>query len=210
MLKTYIHSIRPGLEYGCVLYDSCSKQLKDKLEDTQRRAAIACTRAFNRTPTIAVLKELRWPTMEKRRQYMRMLYMFKMKNQLTPRYLSDILFPQQGHYSEYSTRHRNNFIIPRTRTTKYHESFIPKSSREWNSMPEEIKSCECLATFKRLVKKKLFPTKTEQRQRKTLYKSCQDENGLKSSKFLWNYWLALLWTLHWSDGNYNPLSANMP
>ena len=53
------------------------------------------------------------------------------------------------------------FIIPRTRTTKYHESFIPKSSREWNSMPDEIKSCECLATFKRLVKKKLFPTKTQ-------------------------------------------------
>ena len=92
---------------------------------------------------------------------MRMLYMFKMKNQFTPRYLNDILPPQQGHYSEYSTRHRNNFIIPRTRTTKYHESFIPKSSREWNSMPEEIKSCECLATFKRLVKKKRFPTKTQ-------------------------------------------------
>ena len=107
----YTLYIRTGLEYGCVLYDSCSKQLKDKFEDTQRRATIACTSTFNRTPTSTVLKELGWPTLEKRRQYMHMLYMFKMKNPLTPTYLRDILPPQQG---AYSTWHSNNFIIPST------------------------------------------------------------------------------------------------
>ena len=123
----YTLYIRPGLEYGCVLCNSCSKQLKDKLEDRQRRAAIAGTRAFNRTPTIAVLKELGWPTLEKRRQYA--LYVHDEESThstVSKRHPT----PQQGHYSEYSTRHCNNFIIPRTRTTKYHESFIPKSSRE--------------------------------------------------------------------------------
>ena len=155
----YTMYIRPIIDYGCVIYDNCSKHLQDKLEDTQRRAAVACTRAFSRTPTSALLTELGWPTLSTRRDYFRILQLYKMKNHLTPDYLRTILPPPHGHYSGYPTRYSNNYIVPLSTTTKHHESFIPKSTRGWNSLDEQLKSCNILHSFKTLQKKKLFPTK---------------------------------------------------
>ena len=82
-----------------------------------------------------------------------------MKNHLAPDYLRTILPPPHGHYSGYPTRYSNNYIVPLSRTTKHHESFIPKSTRGWNSLDEQLKSCNILHSFKTLQKKKLFPTK---------------------------------------------------
>ena len=65
----YTAYIRPQLEYGCIIYASCNKEQSARLEAVQRRAVIACTRAYNRTPTKSLLEELGWSTLEKRREY---------------------------------------------------------------------------------------------------------------------------------------------
>ena len=80
----YNYYIRPVLDYGSIIYDNCNKQLKDKLEDIQRRTGIACTRAFCRMPTKSLLHELGWPTLDNRRKYLRLLQLYKMKHQITP------------------------------------------------------------------------------------------------------------------------------
>ena len=51
----YTSYIRPVLDYGCIIYDNCSQHLADKLEAVQRNAAVACIRAFCRTPITALL-----------------------------------------------------------------------------------------------------------------------------------------------------------
>ena len=157
----YSYYIRPVLVYGSTIYDNCSKQLREKLEDTQRRAGIACTRAFYQTPTKVLLSELGWSTLETRRSYMRLLQMYKMKNHHVPNYLRTILPPPQCHYSNYPTRFHNNFMVPHTKTAKCHEAFITKTTLGWNSLDEETKDCTSINTFKKLQKKKLFPTKTQ-------------------------------------------------
>ena len=85
----YNYCIRPVLDYGSTIYDNCSKHLREKLEDTQRRAGIACTRAFCRTPTKVLLSELGWSTLETRRSYLRLLQMYKI--------MCQIIFEQFSH-----------------------------------------------------------------------------------------------------------------
>ena len=89
----YTMYIRPIIDYGCVIYqyDNCSKHLQDKLEDAQRRGAVACTHAFSRTPTSTLLTELYWAgqhyQVSTRQDYFQILQLYKMKHQLTPDYL---------------------------------------------------------------------------------------------------------------------------
>ena len=58
----YTTYIRPQLEYCAVIYNNCTKETSNRLESCQRRAAIACTRAYQRTNTITLLEELGWDT----------------------------------------------------------------------------------------------------------------------------------------------------
>ena len=43
-----------------------------------------------------------------------------------------------------------NLTVPRSRTNLYDKSFIPLATREWNSLPENMKTCTSLNTFKHL------------------------------------------------------------
>ena len=90
----YTAYIRPQIEYANVVYANCTKEQSTRLEALQRRAAIACTRAYNRTPTKRILDELGWPTLECRRNYSSLVQLYKIRHGLTPRYLHSIL-PQR-------------------------------------------------------------------------------------------------------------------
>ena len=92
----YCTYVRPLLDYGCSVYDGMNRQLCDQLEAVQRRAALACTRAFNRTSSKALLNELGWPSLESRRKYFRLVQLYRIKNNLTPEYLHTILPPVMG------------------------------------------------------------------------------------------------------------------
>jgi hypothetical protein len=52
-------------------------------------------------------------------------------------------------------------MVPRSKTAKYYDSFIPKVTREWNSLEEDFKSCNSMHSFKKILKKKLFPTRLQ-------------------------------------------------
>ncbi len=152
----YTGYIRPQLEYGCVIYANCTKEKSERLESVQRNAAIACTRAYNRTPTQRLMEELGWPTLETRRSYFALLQIYKMKKGLTPTYLQSILPPRQGEYGHYPTRRCEDFVPPMTRTAKYHKSFIPATVRKWNDLDENLKIKPTVESFKSALKKKML------------------------------------------------------
>ena len=101
----YLSYIRPQLEYASIIYNNCAQEQSKRLEVCQRRAAIACTRAYKHT---RLLKELGWPRLETRRTYFSQLRLFKIANNLTPPYLN-MLLPRR--HTNYPTR-RENYIIP--------------------------------------------------------------------------------------------------
>ena len=69
--------ILPVLEYANVLYDNCSVYLKQRLESIQRQAAIMCTGAFVNTGYTRLLNELGWASLEDRRKFFRLCYLYK-------------------------------------------------------------------------------------------------------------------------------------
>ena len=84
----YTTYIRPQLEYCVVIYNYCTKETSTRLESCQRRAAIACTRAYRRTNTITLLEELGWDKLETRRTYLCHILMYKLTNALVPEYMT--------------------------------------------------------------------------------------------------------------------------
>ena len=66
-------------------------------------------------------------------------------NSLHPRTVSSI--------HSYNTRNRNNISVPRCNLTTSQSSFRFQSAKEWNSIPEQIKSLESHASFKNNLRK---------------------------------------------------------
>ena len=108
-------------------------------------ATKSCSRA-------KILFELGCDTLEQRRYKHRMITFFKMvKKKLTPPYLQDLVPPSVHQVSNRNLRNQFDLTIPRSRTNLYDSSFIPTATREWNSLPEEIKSSTSIAIFKRML-----------------------------------------------------------
>jgi hypothetical protein len=56
----YTGYIRPAIGYGHILYDNTTNQNAQRLEDVQRKAAIACTGAYINTSQDRLLREVGW------------------------------------------------------------------------------------------------------------------------------------------------------
>ena len=78
----------------------------------------------------------------------RLVYFYKMKNNISPQYLSDLVPNSLNSIHSHNTR--NSSIIPpiRTRTSLYTNYFLPASIRSWNILPERIKSSTSVNSFK--------------------------------------------------------------
>ena len=151
----YLTFIRPQLEYGCLVYISCTKTQKQRLESLQRRAAVACTGAFNRTNTERLYEELGWASLESRRTYYSVLQIYKMAHRLSPDYLTSLLPPRQRH------RRTTDFTPIKCNTSKYQHSFIPAGIQQWNSLSVQLKTATSISSFKHCLKSEMFPTKVK-------------------------------------------------
>jgi hypothetical protein len=140
------------IEYCHVIYNNISIQHSRRLENLQRKAAIACTGAYVNTSHEKLLHELGWPTLSERRKYAQLTILYKMKNNLVPPYLSSLLPSQRQQISNYNMRNPTNLTIQHTRTESFKRSFIPASSLIWNALPEHVRSSTTLSAFKRSTK----------------------------------------------------------
>ena len=77
----YFTFIRPKLEYGCHIWDNCSKKDSDRLESMQLDIARTITGARKGTSHNALYNETKWPKLSERRQH------FKLKQFLTKKHL---------------------------------------------------------------------------------------------------------------------------
>ena len=82
-----------------------------------------------------------------RRLMHRLILFYKMKNNLTPGYLSSLI-PQAAEESRYNTRNPLDVRIPRCRTQFYSKSFFPSTVHSWNHLPAEIRQSDSLPIFK--------------------------------------------------------------
>ena len=90
-----------------------------------------------------------WETLETRRKLHQLNLLFKIKNNLAPLYLSNILTPVVSTVHNYPLRNAHHLRQPRAYTTPYQRSFLPSSINLWNQLPIEITSLTYFPQFKR-------------------------------------------------------------
>ncbi len=96
-------------------------------------------------------QELKWETLENRRNKHKLILLYKMKNNKTPPYLSDLI-PQQTQ-ARYALRNASDIPLIPCRTQLYTNSFLPSTIREWNRLEETIRNAPSLLSFKARIKK---------------------------------------------------------
>ena len=80
------------MEYADVVWDGCSAEsVSDLLESVQYESAKVVTDAMRGTGPQRLLEELAWEDLKTRRSIHKLVLFFKMVNNLTPSYLSDLL-----------------------------------------------------------------------------------------------------------------------
>jgi len=146
--KIYMSFIRPLLEYGDVIWDNKSVSLINKLESIQTEAARIVTGGTRLVSINKLYTETGWERLSERREQHRLVYFFKMSKGLTPQYLSNLVPINLRSIHDHNTRH--SAIIPpvRTRTSLYSNYFLPQTVRSWNLLPETVKNCTSLSSFK--------------------------------------------------------------
>ena len=107
--KLYKSLIRPQMEYADILWDGCSVSESDLLEHVQYQSARVVTGAMQGTSKSRLLEELAWEDLKTRRSIHKLVLYFKIVNNFTPNYLSNLLPQTVQQRSGLVLRHALNF-----------------------------------------------------------------------------------------------------
>ena len=112
----------------------------------QYNASLAITGCIRGTSKEQIYNELGIESLYNRRTFHRLLYLYKIKNDLLPEYLRKEI--PQVLPNLHNTRHHINTWIT-TRTNKYKFSFFPHSVNAWNNLSNFIKASPSINIFKK-------------------------------------------------------------
>ena len=139
----YKSFIRPLFDYGDVIYHiPYSQKLFDssitlnflmaRIEKVQYHASLAMTGCWRGTSQNKLYDELGIESLADRRWARRLIYFFKIDNNLTPNYLKENLVPLCSRSLRNDNTHAYREIM--CSTSRYKNSFFPDSIRSWNNV----------------------------------------------------------------------------
>ena len=132
----YIALVRPHLEYASSVWDPYHKDLVDKLEMVQRRAARFVTNDYRRSSSVsAMLNNLGWTSLKDRRTASRVQILQKARLGLLPLPVDDLLLPP-SRLSRHT--HCNSYRIIATKKDCYKYSYWSRTVIGLNSLPQDI------------------------------------------------------------------------
>jgi hypothetical protein len=122
------------------------KEDKNPIEMVQHRAARYVVNRYHNTSSVtSMLEDLKWPTLEERRQRARLVLMYKIVNGLVKIDATDRLV-QPSRLSRNMGQH--SFQIPPCNTIIWKESIYPKTTRDWKALPTDTDTAKSLESFK--------------------------------------------------------------
>ena len=132
--------------YGSAAWHPITKQDTYCLDMIQRSAARMCMGDYSRYSSVtAMLKELKWTSLDTRRVITRLIMMFKITHSLVDIDWHDNLTKPQRLLKK---THSLSYQRQSTRTKTYALSFFPWTTKAWNDLPHNILDCNKLTTFK--------------------------------------------------------------
>lgn len=149
-------AVTSRLDYCNVLLHNLPKTLLGRLQLVQNNCARLITKTPRQDHITPVLIKLHWLPVEYRVKYKVLLYTFKALNGLAPQYICDLVEEYRPTRTLRSST-QSLLVVPSCRTATYgSRSFIVSAPTLWNSLPNELKAVQTLATFKKCLKTYLF------------------------------------------------------
>ena len=144
-LKDYRNCICPKAGFQEVSEEL--NELTNSYFDVQRYIVLL----FNEMKIMSNLRQINWPTLEKRRQVATLMYKC-VTNQTA------INIPSNVHQSSLKTRssHPLKFIPLQPSCDTYKYSFWPRTITDWNSLPPDYSTLDSVAKFKATISDYIF------------------------------------------------------
>ena len=153
MLKIIYNAlVQPYFDYCSPLWDNCGIGLKEKLQKYQNRAARILTGATYDIRTADVFETLAWETLEKRRDYLKSIFMYKILNNLAAPNLNRMFYKMSNCPISYNLRNSDtDLVLPQPKTEFKKRSFSYNGAFLWNNLSVEAKKANTLTSFKGLI-----------------------------------------------------------
>lgn len=143
--------IAPHFEYCATLQIDMGDTQLSRLQKAQNRAMRVILQCDRRTKVKCMLQALQFMTIRQRLYYNMYIFIFKILNNMMPEQLSNRL-RIVGEMRERQTRQAGNIAIEFRRTRSAQKSLFYEGVLMYNALPAEIKQCDRLELFKRMLK----------------------------------------------------------
>ena len=154
--QLYFSYLRPLVEYASVVWDGCTMYEEEQLERFQYEAARIVTGLTRSVSIDNLMSEIGWLSLSDRRQFQKLVTMYKIVNGTAPEYLCNLLPPLVTERTIYNLRNAENISIMNRRTEIFAKSFIPSGSLLWNNLPLSIRSETSVNSFKLKLKQHVY------------------------------------------------------
>ena len=132
------------LAYCLPVFGGCDKFEKEGLQVMQNKAARLATHSQLRTSRQEIFSQVGWMTVNQLVFYFSALSTFRIRQNKEPEYLSNIMSKDNR---------ASRIIVPNTNLTLAKNSYCFRASTQWNTLPENIRTCQKISQFKSQVKK---------------------------------------------------------
>jgi hypothetical protein len=154
--KTAFQSVVvPCLDYCSTLFGDLSNQDLRRLQVVQNKAARIISRTPYRNHITPVLQNLHWLPCASRVKFRILMSVFKCLKNLMPQYLCDLVQPYVPKRSLRSAD-RSLLVLPIPKKRIGLQAFQFIGPKLWNDLPLNIRQCQSLHSFKKLLKTHLF------------------------------------------------------
>ena len=144
----YNSFILPVMEYANVVWGGAFDCDIAKLEKIHVDGMRLVTGATARSNIRKLYEETAWIPIRQKCENAMVIMMFKMKNNLSPDYLYDLLPEMNNEVIHYNLRNNNDLRVPFSRLESFRRSFVPTATKLWNLLDIEIRSSHSLNVFK--------------------------------------------------------------
>ena len=145
----YCSLVRPLLEYSSAVWDPYTKDLTNKIESIQRRAARFVANDYKYTSNVSdMIKDLNWSSLKDRRTISRLSILHKARQDLLALPVNDLLQPVQR-LSRHV--HSNCYKIIPSNKDCHKYSYLPQTVKDWNGLPYSTTLIEDPKKFKAAV-----------------------------------------------------------
>ena len=150
LLILYKSLALPYIDYCDIVWDSCSCQLKNKLQVLQNRALRIINKTNRYTPVTELHNLTKMLTLQQRRNFHTHVFMYKATHDSLPSYMISN-FRKASEVHSYRTRAALSdslFVYP-SKLTVGKGRMSHRGAISWNSLPVEIRNAPTLSLFKK-------------------------------------------------------------